>query len=166
MKAEQPLKNPINAPRCAYISIWVIAIVWAILSVTDVVPTEFLPHNAMTDYNVSVISIVTAIGDTYLALRLPSFRVFRHRFREVKDEDAGQRLYARIALIRVAIIATAMWMNDFLYFATTYSASTQYCLLITMIAAVFCWPTQREGIKLTGEATAPRANETEEKPQE
>ena len=130
--------------RFIYIGIWGITGLIALLSETGILPVEYLAHDANTDYTVSLISIFTAIGGTYLALRLMAFKKIIQKIAEKSTEESAWRVFRKYAIIRLGIIALGMWINTALYYATSYSESIKYCLLIIMIAAVFCWPSAGE----------------------
>lgn len=137
-------KHPFLTIHVAYAFIWVAGILWALLSEGNLVPTEYITHSPTADYNVSLISIVTAIGGTYLALRLMALKRIRQSIANAPDEAAARRIYVRWAWVRLGVMAAAVWTNVVLYYATSYSASTQYCLLIALIGAVFCRPSAGE----------------------
>lgn len=106
-------------------------------------PVEYLSHDPNTDYVVGVVSFLTAIGGTYLALRLLAFKAFVRKLTSADDAHAWA-VYKKWSFARLAVIAVAMWVNVSLYYATSYADSIKYCLLIVMIAAVFCWPSVGE----------------------
>ena len=62
--------------RVAYIAVWVITGLIALCSEEGFLPVEYLSHDPNTDYVVGVVSFLTAIGGTYLALRLLAFKGF------------------------------------------------------------------------------------------
>lgn len=131
--------------RIAYVGIWIAGAVWTLLSELDILPTEYLAHTPTADYAVSLASIITAIVGTYLALRLMAFKAIRRRLQDTAGNEAdNSRLYVRLATARLGVMALALWTNAVLYYATAYVGSTRYCLLIAMIAAVFCWPSEGE----------------------
>lgn len=141
----------LNATKLLYVLVWVVGAAWAALSETEVVPTDYLPHDAQTEYIIGWMSIVTAIGGTYLALRLLAFKAVRRKLREAGngDEEGALGVYLKWAGIRLAIAAVAVLTNVVLYYASAYSTSTQYCLLIALVGIVFCWPSRSECANLT-----------------
>lgn len=60
--------------RVAYVAVWVITGLIALCSEEGFLPVEYLSHDPNTDYVVGVVSFLTAIGGTYLALRLLAFQ--------------------------------------------------------------------------------------------
>lgn len=129
--------------RVAYVAIWIITGLIALCSEKGILPVEYLPHDPNTDYAVGVVSFFTAIGGTYLALRLLAFKTFVRKMTGM-DEVGARMVYKKWCFARLAVIAVAMWVNVLLYYATSYADSVKYCLLIVMIAAVFCWPSEGE----------------------
>lgn len=129
--------------RVTYIAVWVITGLIALCSEEGFLPVEYLSHDPNTDYVVGVVSFLTAIGGTYLALRLLAFKAFVRKLTGADDAHAWA-VYKKWSFARLAVIAVAMWVNVTLYYATSYTDSIKYCLLIVMIAAVFCWPSVGE----------------------
>lgn len=138
--------------RLAYAGLWVVTALLVALWETDVMPRDYVPSSPDTDYALSLVSVVTAIGGTYLALRLMSFKRLRRRLKAtVADEPANVRAYLGLSAVRVGIIATAIFVNIVIYYASTYVTSARYCALIALIGAVFCWPSDVERRHLSGE---------------
>lgn len=133
----------IKTLRLSYISIWIITGLIAFCSEKEWLPVEYLPHNPNADYAIGLISIVSAIGGTYLALRLLAFKSFVGKLLD-RDEAVAWHLFCQWSYARLVILAVAMWTNVVLYYGSAYYESIKYDLLIVMIAAVFCWPSVGE----------------------
>ena len=129
--------------RVAYVAVWVITGLIALCSEEGFLPVEYLSHDPNTDYVVGVVSFLTAIGGTYLALRHLPIKAF-HKKLTSADEAHPWAQYKNCCVSRLAVIALAIIHNVTLYYATSYADSIKYCLLIVMIAAVFCWPSVEE----------------------
>lgn len=143
------MKRKIHLLQAAYILVWVVGILWAALSELEYVPTEYFPASPDADYAVSLISILTAIGGTYLSLRLTAFKGVRRRLQE-GELPQRQGFYVRIVGWRTAVIALAIWANIAFYYGCSSANTTQYCLLIALIAALFCRPSMSECEGLVG----------------
>lgn len=115
----------------------------ALLSETGLLPTDYFPYSsADLHYWADLFSFVTAIGGTYLALRLPFFPRIKSRLTG-PDEPQALRYYLHITRLRLIIVAIAVWGNAVLYYAASYSPTPKYCLLIALLALFFCHPSAR-----------------------
>ncbi len=153
------LTQKIFRHRLAYGASWLLGIVWALGSEWNCFPTEYLPCDASTDYTVSLLSIFTAFGGTYLALKVPALKSIRRRYVGA-DAAARERLYLRSIGVRWGVATLSLWVNVVLYYASVSAASTKYCVLIAMIAMLFCYPSEGEYRRLSGEG-APSTTEKE-----
>lgn len=150
------MKRNIHLLQAAYILVWVVGALWALLSELDYLPTEYFPATPNMDYAVSLISIFTAIGGTWLALRLAAFKAVRRRLQEGETEQR-QRYYISMVWWRTVIIAVAIWTNIVFYYGCSSPNTTQYCILIALIGALFCRPSRGEceGLTATQEQAKP-----------
>jgi len=46
--------------------------------------------------------------------------------------------------LRIALLATAIFVNLLVYYALQSGTTPMFCLLITLAAFVFCWPKENE----------------------
>lgn len=143
-----PQSHPLRPAILAYVLVWVLGAAWALLSEFEVVPTEYLSSAPDVQYAISIATILTAIGGTFLALRLMAIARVKRSIAEAADEAARLKRYRQWALVRIGILAVAVWTNVVLYYASSYATSTRYCLLIALIAAVFCCPSKGEWEKM------------------
>ena len=82
--------------RVAYIAVWVITGLIALCSEEGFLPVEYLSHDPNTDYVVGVVSFLTAIGGTYLALRLLAFKAFVRKLKMcIRDRSESAWKLAR-----------------------------------------------------------------------
>lgn len=137
------MKRNIHLLQAAYILIFVVGILWAFLSEMEYVPTEYIPASPNADYAVSLLSIATALGGTYFALRLTAFKSVRRKF-QAGELPQRQRFYVRLIGLRTVIIALAIWLNIAFYYGCSSVNTTQYCILIALLAALFCRPSKSE----------------------
>ncbi len=117
---------------------------YATLSELSVLPSGFLGGNGQWQYVLDVLCVVLCIGGTYTALRLMSFAKTR---RELALHGASA--YFKWDALRLAILAISLFTEVFVYYATLQSQTAHYALMISLIAAVFCFPSQREVVSLT-----------------
>lgn len=98
-------------------------------------PSGFVEATPETLYTANLFSIVTALGGTYLALRLMAFGKVKRMVAEC------EKAYCKFLALRQLIIGVALYANLFLYYALLSPDNTaMYCLLITLVAHCFCWP--------------------------
>lgn len=108
------------------------AAVFIALSECGIIPTDYISKSQkMLLYQLELLSVISTLGGTYLALRLFSFR-------RIKQQDfSAQKKWMSV---RTAIIGCPVWINAVLYYASSYSTTPKYCLLVALTACVFCWP--------------------------
>ena len=98
-------------------------------------PSGFVEATPETLYTANLFSIVTALGGTYLALRLMAFGKVKRMVAE------SEKAYCKFLALRQLIIGVAIYANLFLYYALlSADNAAMYCLLITLVAHCFCWP--------------------------
>ncbi len=137
-----------NKLRAGYIAIWGVTAIYALISEVGVLPTDYAASDATTQYCISLLSIITAIGGTFLALRLPATSFVRRQLCQ-DDETLARKAYLKWSACRIAVAAVAVWTNTVLYYAAdTEVESIKYCLLIALIATVFCRPSSSEFLSL------------------
>ncbi|MBR6926576.1 MAG: hypothetical protein IKH52_05145 [Bacteroidaceae bacterium] len=102
-----------------------------------VLPVGILGSQAQ--YVLDVLCVVLCIVGTYVALRLLSFK----RVQQSLQTTAGAGYYRWVG-IRTFIVAVCIWSEVIVYFITPASQTAHYALFISLVAAVFCIPIQRE----------------------
>jgi cellobiose-specific phosphotransferase system component IIC len=60
------------------------------------------------------------------------------------SEGNALKIYAKWANIRSVILGVMLMLGIVVYYATSYQSSAKYCVLISLIAVVFCMPGQSE----------------------
>lgn len=131
---------PTSAPRTSrivYLSLCLLGFVYAVLCETDLLPTGYLPVTPQTAYALHMLCIVLTLAGTWGALRL--FAVKRIK-RALGDRPA---LLLPLNLLRTSIQALVIAVNLLIYYATL-STTPLYCLLISLVGFIFCWPKDEE----------------------
>lgn len=129
----------VSTLRLVHAAVVLLAVVWIALSEAEVLPVHYLRPAGTTDYLVSLLSVATALGGTYLCLRLPALPRSRRQTQRAFELGDG-KMAGTWRGVQLALLAVALWTNAVLYYATPYSPTPKYCLLIAFIAAVFCRP--------------------------
>ena len=122
--------------RILYYIMGGIAILFAILCELDIVPPAYLhADSAEEHYRLDITCILITLLNTYTALRLPAST------RAKKQFAADKRKHALIQCKSAILMAVAVYINLAVYYGTLRS-SALYCLLISLIGFVFCYPKQ------------------------
>ena len=122
--------------RILYYIMGGIAILFAILCELDIVPPAYLhADSAEEHYRLDITCILITLLNTYTALRLPAST------RAKKQLAADKRKYALIQCKSAILMAVAVYINLAVYYGTLRSTAL-YCLLISLIGFVFCYPKQ------------------------
>lgn len=122
--------------RILYYIMGGIAILFAILCELDIMPPAYLhADSAEEHYRLDITCILITLLNTYTALRLPAST------RAKKQLAADKRKHALIQCKSAILMAVAVYINLAVYYGTLRS-SALYCLLISLIGFVFCYPKQ------------------------
>lgn len=139
--------------QIVYICIALLIGTYVLLSETGVLPTNCIAATPETDYWMSITSIFTAFGGTFLALRLLAFDAVKKSV-EQRDRNKAQRAWLKWNKLRLGIISLAMITNVGLYYTTDQNTTAMYCMLVAFIGFLFCWPS--EPVLPTEETSGPR----------
>ena len=113
-------------------------------------PAGFIAGGEL-NYYLSVLAVAVTLGGVYLCLRLLSLQLIRQRFQGISQEEAVRR-YQLVADWRTVLLLIVYLTDILLYFGSAgYASSAKYCLIIALIAAVFCWPSKSELQSLTAD---------------
>lgn len=118
--------------KIVFILMLLTAVIFVALSECDIIPTGYISERQIL-YRLEMLSVISTLGGTYLALRLLFFK----KIKQLDDVAKRKWMFAR-----TAIIGFPVWLNTVLYYAGSYTTTAQYALLISLTACVFCWPAQ------------------------
>ncbi len=135
--------HPLLCEQYSYVFIWVFVGLWTVFSEAEILPSMYIPYDPSVDYAISIALLLTAVGGTYVSLRLMAFKGIRRQITDA-DEEAAVSAYKRWCRVRLAVMAVAVCSNVVLFYGIAYSSSAQYCLLVAFIGMLFCWPTMSE----------------------
>lgn len=127
--------------KLAYVAVWVIAGMWALLSEMGVCPTDYISGSPSTDYTLNLLAFALTIGGFYLGLRLPAFK---GSVKKLSAEEAGEAWawYKKMATVRTLLLGLPVVYDVVIYYAAPYATSVKYCLLIALIGLLFGWPSK------------------------
>ena len=120
-----------------------VAVVFA-LHEYEILPVEYVGEGQVgLLYALDMLSIICSLGGTFLVLKLMSLESIRRQISTASEENA-LKIYAKWANIRSVILGVMLMVGIVVYYATSYQSSAKYCVLISLIAVVFCMPGQSE----------------------
>ena len=134
----------IKKVRWIYVSVLLATVVVFALHEYNILPVEYVGEQQTgLQYALDMVSIVLSLGGTFLVLKLMALESIRRQIAALPEEKAVL-VYAKWANIRSAILGTMLLVGIVIYYATSYQSSAKYCVLISLIAAVFCVPGKGE----------------------
>lgn len=129
----------LRIPRFAYVAVWLIAAIVALLFEDDVLPAGFLSSStAGVKYAVSLACVALTLVGTWGGLRIFTMKSVR---RKLFKHPCALMKYN---LIRTGIFSVMIAFNLLAYYAY-FEPSQLYCLLVSLVGFIFCWPKQEEG---------------------
>lgn len=136
----------LRVPRYIYIGVWALVAVLAVCDIAGLLPDGAFSPTAEERYAADVLCIALTLGCSWAALRLFAVK----RVRESVGRNASTLTGWNIA--RTALLAVPILLNLVLALSMAsgggYGAlggNTQvYCLLVALIAFLFCWPKHGE----------------------
>lgn len=140
------MKKGTRIPKILFVLMLSAAACFTILSETGLLPTDYAAADGTALYRLELLSVLSCLGGTYLALRLFAFGFVKRQLNQ-NNRDRAAAAQCNWNTIRTLILAVAVWTNLILYYASSYTTTPKYCLLIALTACVFCWPAETEGIQ-------------------
>ena len=125
--------------QAAYIATIIVAALYAILSLNDIIPSNFWALSPEGLYSMELIVLILGLGNTFFALKLFAFGFSKKKLQQDFDNS-----YKKLAIIRQFMMSLALLTCMFVYFSCINVSSTQYIILILLIAMCFCWPSEKE----------------------
>lgn len=133
----------LKVSQAVYVACFVLAAAWALLSECGEVPTNYMRPAPRTVYYLDLLSVVWTLGGTYVALRFFAFKRPARTLREAASVAAWQ-FYVGATFCRSGLLGLALWYNTIYYYASDYTTTPGYCLLICLVGLLFCWPSAGE----------------------
>lgn len=124
--------------RLIYIGVWIVVAVYAALAEAGWVSTGYVKPDATVEYALHLLCVLFTLCGTWGALRLLAFKQVRRTL------TAHPQKLPQFNLVRTAVLGTAILINLLVYYALLSGTAPLYCLLITLLAFVFCWPKEGE----------------------
>ncbi len=127
--------------RKLYLSLCIALGILILLFEEHTLPASFLPSSPEVDYVLNLISLIVTLGGVFIALRLfkkEKVDIAQHQ----GDEEALRLSYLKWNGRRIGIIFSAAFTNLIIYYGGSFNESAMYSLIITLIGALFCWPSK------------------------
>lgn len=124
----------IKKVRVLYVCVWVLAAFMCVLEETNVLPKGFLQSSPQTDYVLHMICVVLTLSVTWGGLRLFAFKSIRAKL------EQNPMLYPMLNVVRIGIVALVLFVDLFIYYALMSGTTPLFCMLIALVALLFCWP--------------------------
>lgn len=125
--------------RAFYFLVWLGCGLVCLLSETEVLPTAYLPADPSTEYALQMLCVVLTLCCVPAALRLFTLDRVKRHMKPHTPQLAGW------SMARIAIMAVAVFANTIVYYGLHTTLSPAFCLLISLTALVFCYPSQEAG---------------------
>lgn len=125
--------------RAFYFLVWLGCGLVCLLSETEVLPTAYLPADPSTEYALQMLCVVLTLCCVPAALRLFTLGRVKRHMKPHTPQFAGW------SMARIAIMAVAVFASTIVYYGLHTTLSPAFCLLISLTALVFCYPSQEAG---------------------
>lgn len=120
--------------RLYYIGVWCAVVIYTLLTECDVLPSGYVQVDAQLEYALHMLCVLLTLCCTWGALRLFALKRLR------KMREAKPQVLPILNVLRTTVLATAIFINVLVYYALMHSTTPLFCLLITLLGFVFCWP--------------------------
>lgn len=136
--------NNLRIHQVIFALIFVLVGSFAAFAEKGLISVGFLDEKTSLQYVFDLLCVIFCMGGTFVMLRLMAFK-------RVKSElvEQGEKAYYKWDFVRLILIAVCVLTEVFVYYATLRSQTAHYALMVSLIASVFCIPTQRELERLT-----------------
>jgi cellobiose-specific phosphotransferase system component IIC len=130
--------------RLVFWGVLLLVVVVFALHEYEILPIEYVGDGQVgLLYILDMLSLICSLGGTFVVLKLMALERVRRQISTASEEKALQ-IYAKWANIRSVILGIMLLVGIVVYYATSYQSSAKYCVLISLIAVVFCMPGQSE----------------------
>lgn len=124
-------RAPLRPARIVYFAVWAIAALVALGCEAGLLPAGCVSADAQTAYGLHMLCVVLTLAAIPGALKL--FAV---------QERKGTLPLLPMHMLRTGLMAVPIFVDLIVYYALLSSSIPLYCLLISLLAFVFCFPQQ------------------------
>ena len=124
--------------RTLYIVCTLCVAVLALFFEENLLPVGFLDLTAEIRYVFDLLCVAMTLTGVFIALRLFKSKAIQE---QLNSEDTGKAFeaYRKWNSLRISIIFFPIFWNLLIYYGVGFSQTAMFCLLITIIGALFCW---------------------------
>ncbi|MBQ8226883.1 MAG: hypothetical protein IJZ92_05545 [Bacteroidaceae bacterium] len=135
------MKTALKIPRWTHLFVWLITALLFLAFESGELPTLYFQPDVEQAYALQVVAVVLTLLGSYVSMRLMAFSSVKQSVQR-QEEVSALRTYSTLCLVRTLLVAIAIWYNLLVYYLADFSSTFFYCFLITIVASLFCWPSQ------------------------
>lgn len=120
--------------RILYGLIWLLTAIGFLLLETEIIPMVSVQPSPELRYALLMLSICLTLSTAWLSVGMSKFGGTSHR------RPKGLALRLSHPALRVSVSGVAVLTNLFVYYVLHPDTSPMFCLLISLTAFIFCWP--------------------------
>lgn len=132
-------KTMLRQARIIYVCFWIVLLLFVALSELEVLPVGYIKVDAQVQYALQMLCILLTLGVTWASLSV--FMVPRAR-RQNRKTVCGVWDWS---FLRVALLVLVALLNGVIYYGLLNTASPMFCMLITYMGLLICWPRNPKG---------------------
>lgn len=135
--------NKIKVLSYIYVGGGALAALFALLSECEILPTAYVESQPQTDYIISFVSMLAALGSIFIAHSVMNAKRTKQLIAQ-GDDSLALMHYCKVARCRLLVQMIGLLVCLVLYYAVLVLTSPMYCLIISVISYLFCKPSLRE----------------------
>lgn len=124
-----------------HLFVWLVTVMLFLAIESGALPTMYFQPDVEQAYALQVVAVALTLLGSYVSMRLMAFSGVKKSVRS-QEEMPALHTYATLCIVRTLLVAIAIWYNLLVYYLTDFSTTLFYCFLITVVASLFCWPSQ------------------------
>ena len=124
-----------------HLFVWLVTVMLFLAFESGALPTMYFQPDVEQAYALQVVAVVLTLLGSYVSMRLMAFSSVKQSVRS-QEEMPALHTYATLCIVRTLLVAIAIWYNLLVYYLADFSTTLFYCFIITVVASLFCWPSQ------------------------
>ena len=124
-----------------HLFVWLVTVMLFLAFESGALPTMYFQPDVEQAYALQVVAVVLTLLGSYVSMRLMAFSGVKQSVQS-QEEMPALHTYATLCIVRTLLVAIAIWYNLLVYYLADFSTTLFYCFLITVVASLFCWPSQ------------------------
>lgn len=127
-------RETLRKARTVYASVWAFLLLHVMLTEAGVLPEGYIRADAQVQYALQMLCILLTLCVTWASLSVFMVPYVRRQMR------GSVRSLWNWSLLRLSLPVLTALLNGVVYYGLMNSASPLFCLLITYMALLLCWP--------------------------